>query len=169
MKLCILVMPTFRNITGMQFAMDCFDQLENFILPIIKEHRQTFEPENIRDFLDLMIQQNNESIDPKSAFFGKTGEASILQSYVDLFLSGSETTTSSLLWAFLYLLHFPEWQKKIHEEIDTVIGLNRLPSFEDVSHMHLTNAFLLESLRLTSFIPMGAFHYNSETIHVTSQ
>ena len=152
----------------MNFAIECFAKVENFIIPIIKEHRQSFDHENIRDFLDLMIQQNTENTNPNSAFYGKTGEDSILQSYVDLFLAGSETTTSSLLWAILYLLHFPEWQKKIHIEIDMIIGQNRLPSFDDMSQLHLTNAFLLESLRMTSFVPMGAFHYNTEPIQVSS-
>jgi cytochrome P450 len=39
---------------------------------------------------------------------------------VDLFLAGMETTTTSLMIITLHLLHHPEVQKKVHEEIDEV-------------------------------------------------
>ena len=49
-------------------------------------------------------------------------------------------------------------QAKIHEEIIEVVGQDRLPSLEDRKNMHYTEAFLLESFRYTSFVPMAVFH-----------
>ena len=39
---------------------------------------------------------------------------------IDLFIAGMETTSSSLLWTFFYLLHHPEVQKRVHQELDEV-------------------------------------------------
>ena len=60
-----------------------------------------------RDFFDLMISEVKKTTDPKSSFYGKTGEYAIINDMIDLYFAGMETTSSSLNWSFLYLLHFP--------------------------------------------------------------
>jgi len=50
---------------------------------------------------------------------------------VDLFLAGAETTSSTLQWAMLYMIVFPEVQEKVQQEIDTVVGNSRCPSLDD--------------------------------------
>ena len=39
---------------------------------------------------------------------------------IDLFFAGMETTSSSLLWTFFYLLHHPHVQRRVHQELDEV-------------------------------------------------
>jgi cytochrome P450 len=39
---------------------------------------------------------------------------------IDLFFAGMETTSSSLLWTFLYMIHHPDIQQKVHQELDEV-------------------------------------------------
>ena len=48
---------------------------------------------------------------------------------MDLFLAGAETTSTTLTWSLINLITHPEKQKKIHEEIDRVLGDNQ-PSLE---------------------------------------
>ena len=40
----------------------------------------------------------------------------------DLFVAGTESTSSMLYWAILCLLHYPETQKKLRNEILHVLG-----------------------------------------------
>ena len=54
-----------------------------------------------------MISENKCTTDSTSSFYGKTGESAIISDFMELFLAGMETTSSSLMWAFLYLLHHP--------------------------------------------------------------
>jgi len=49
----------------------------------------------------------------------------------DLFVAGGETTATTLRWAFLLLSWHPEIQKKLQDEIDSVVGPERLPTLED--------------------------------------
>ena len=53
---------------------------------------------------------------------------------------------------------YPEVQKKAQEEIDVVVGNNRLPSFSDRESLPYTNALVLEVLRWHSIIPTGLPH-----------
>ena len=49
----------------------------------------------------------------------------------DLFVAGGETTATTLRWAFLILSWHPEIQRKMQDEINSVIGRERLPTLED--------------------------------------
>lgn len=48
-----------------------------------------------------------------------------------MFMAGSETTSKSLGFGFLYMLLHPEVQRKAQEEIDRVIGRERTPTLND--------------------------------------
>jgi len=44
----------------------------------------------------------------------------LINDLVDLFIAGMETTSSSLMCTFLYMIHHPEIQQKVHKELDKV-------------------------------------------------
>ena len=44
---------------------------------------------------------------------------------------GSETTATTLQWFFFILVRYPEVQLKAQEEIDRVVGGNRLPNLTE--------------------------------------
>lgn len=46
----------------------------------------------------------------------------------ELFGAGGETTATTLRWAFLLLSVHQDVQKKLQEEIDSIVGKDRLPS-----------------------------------------
>ena len=54
----------------------------------------------------------------------------LIATMVDLFSAGSETTSTTLAWAVLYLILYPDIQERVHREIDEVLG-DREPSMED--------------------------------------
>lgn len=60
-------------------------------------------------------------------------ESQLLAICVDLFIAGSETTSNTLSFCFLYLILFPDVQKKAQEELDKVVGRERLPTLADRS------------------------------------
>jgi cytochrome P450 len=49
----------------------------------------------------------------------------------NLFAAGTDTTFNSVTFALVYMVRFPEIQEKVQEEIDRVVGRDRLPSLED--------------------------------------
>jgi len=74
------------------------------------------------------------------------------------FLGGYETTSSTLLNFVLHMVQHPEAQRKAHEELDRVVGRNRLPGFEDKDSLPYLNAIYKETLRLHPLFPLGIPH-----------
>ena len=51
-------------------------ELQEFIEPYINKHQQTLDPDNIRDFVDLMLLEIQNTTNTDSSFYGKTGDIS---------------------------------------------------------------------------------------------
>ncbi|KAG9079737.1 hypothetical protein FRC06_007521 [Ceratobasidium sp. 370] len=77
---------------------------------------------------------------------------------VALFTAGTDTTTQTLLVFVLAMLLFPEAQNKAQEEIDTVVGLNRLPTMEDRPKLEYVDRLISEVLRWRPTVPTGVPH-----------
>ena len=57
---------------------------------------------------------------------------------------------------------FPEAQRKAQEEIDRVVGTDRLPTFEDRENLPYVDALVKEALRWHPVVPMGVPHVTTE-------
>jgi cytochrome P450 len=55
----------------------------------------------------------------------------IVWSLADIFIAGTETTSTTLRWFFLYMLEYPDIMKKVQKEIDNVIGRDSSPTWGD--------------------------------------
>jgi len=53
------------------------------------------------------------------------------------------------------MVQFPDVQRKAQEEIDRVIGTDRLPTFADRGSLPYLEAVYLETLRWTVPVPLG--------------
>ncbi|KAL6887113.1 cytochrome P450 [Trichoderma evansii] len=52
-----------------------------------------------------------------------------------MFEAGAGTTAAALLSFMLVMVHHPEWQRRLQEEIDAVVGNSRLPNFDDIPRL----------------------------------
>lgn len=64
-----------------------------------------------------------------------------------LFLAGHETTANTLTWTWWLLAQNPEAERKLHRELDEVLG-GRAPALEDLPKLPYLDRVLTESLRL---------------------
>lgn len=132
-----------------------------FFQSIIDEHRITFDSTKTRDVLDCylhVIERAEVNGNSEHLFQGKEHNSHMRQIIVDLFTAGVETTKTTLHWSIIYMLHYPEIAKDIQSELDAVVGRKRLPSFEDLPYLPLTEATILEVLRKSSVVPLGNSH-----------
>jgi cytochrome P450 len=72
--------------------------------------------------------------------------------------AGIETTTGVLEFFTVASVLHPESVGKAQEELDSVVGPNRLPSFDDISNLPYVNAFIKEVLRWRPIGPMLTLH-----------
>ena len=64
-----------------------------------------------------------------------------------LFEAGAGTTSAAMMSFVLCMCHSPEWQKKIHEEVDRVVGDSRIPDFSDIPSLPTCRAVIKEVMR----------------------
>jgi cytochrome P450 len=64
-----------------------------------------------------------------------------------IFMAGHETTASAMTFIWYVLSQQPEWEAKLHAELDEVLG-GRIPTDADLPKLKLTRRIIEESMRL---------------------
>ncbi|XP_072039683.1 cytochrome P450 2F3-like [Amphiura filiformis] len=124
--------------------------LRDYYKEMVDEHVKTFDPDNPRDFIDVYL--NEISLRGQDTLQDKLFADNILAVLDDFFLAGTETTSTTLRWALLYMMNYPKIQTKIQQEIDTVVGRDRLPKLSDKVDLPYVEAVLHEIQRHASII-----------------
>ncbi|NXX99810.1 CP1A5 protein, partial [Centropus bengalensis] len=128
-----------------------------FLQKIVKEHYETFDKNNIRDITDSLIEQCiDKKVEANTAI--QIPKEKIVNLVNDLFGAGFDTVTTGLSWSLLYLVTYPDIQKRIQEELDQTIGRERRPRLSDRGMLPYTEAFILEMFRHSSFLPFTLPH-----------
>ncbi|XP_032747778.1 cytochrome P450 2C6 isoform X1 [Rattus rattus] len=129
--------------------------IRNYLLKKIKEHQESLDVTNPRDFIDYyLIKWKQESHNPHSEFTLENLSITV----TDLFGAGTETTSTTLRYALLLLLKYPEVTAKVQEEIDRVVGKHRSPCMQDRSRMPYTDAMIHEVQRFIDLLPTNLPH-----------
>lgn len=148
----IMVMPWLRHLpifkSIFEKARSSPQEMRKVTSKTIEEHKDTYDGDNMRDFVDCYIQKMKDTEDVSSSFFAGNGEGNMQRVMMDLFGAGSETTSTILAFAILYMLRYPDVQQKLQEEIELVLG-ERSASLEDRQNMPYTDAFIHEVLRFS--------------------
>jgi len=132
---------------------DLFVGLQDFIKESIEEHEKDRSENTPRDFIDVYLNELEKQGHQPSSFTHKQ----LIATIVDLFAAGSETSSNSVGFALLHMIHNPDIQRKVHEELDAVCG-DSLPSLAHKSSLPYTEAVLMEAQRLSSIAPFTVPH-----------
>uniref|UniRef100_A0A674EGF2 Cytochrome P450, family 1, subfamily C, polypeptide 2 n=1 Tax=Salmo trutta TaxID=8032 RepID=A0A674EGF2_SALTR len=132
-----------------------------FVRDKVVEHRETFDPEVTRDMSDAIIQV----IDKADSDTGLT-EAHTEGTVSDLIGAGLDTVSTCLHWMLLLLAKYPNIQTRLQEQIDKVVGRDRLPSIEDKASLAYLDAVIYETMRYTSFVPLTIPHSTTSDVTI---
>lgn len=75
-----------------------------------------------------------------------------------LFGAAADNISAAITTAVLAAACHPEAQARVQEQLDTVVGKERAPSFEDIQRLTELHAFMHESLRWRPVVPLGFPH-----------
>ena len=89
----------------------------------------------------------------------------LLISMFDLFIAGSETTSTQMEWIIYCLAKYPEVQEKLQQEIDRVIG-ERPPAIHDRTSLTYAEAVVIEVCRYATLVPLGLPHSTIEECEI---
>ncbi|KAF8503337.1 cytochrome P450 [Russula emetica] len=79
-----------------------------------------------------------------------------------LFSAGAETSATTVAWWTRAMIAHPEMQKRAQDELDAVVGRDRIPAFSDAPNLPYIQALVKESLRWRPPLPLGIPHTTTE-------
>ncbi len=129
------------------------------IREIIQEHRENFDSNNLRDFIDVYFHEMQ--LKKEQGLDTKLNEDNMEAVLEDLFFAGAETTATTLRWCALLMMENPDIQSRVHRELDDIIGRNRLPTLADRPNLPYTDAVIQEIQRYATIAPIGAPHFTT--------
>ncbi|KAF4113400.1 hypothetical protein G5714_005945 [Onychostoma macrolepis] len=158
------IFPIFRYLPSpsLRKLLQYIDRMNNFMERNITEHLITFDRNCIRDITDALIAMCEDRQEDKET--AVLSNSQIIHSVVDIFGAGFDTVITGLQWSLLYLIKFPDIQAKILQEIESQVGVNRLPQFKDKPNMPYTEAFIYEVFRHASYMPFTIPHCTTDNV-----
>ena len=92
-----------------------------------EEHSKTYDENTIREFMDMCVKEIRKQEFQKINNSSFTVDQMVAL-FLDLFVAGSETSSTAIQWAILYIFNFPEIKFKLQTEIDKVVLLADFPA-----------------------------------------
>lgn len=115
------------------------DRLDATIARIVRERRA--DGHDYGDLLSMLLAARDEEGG------GGMSDVEVRDEALTLFLAGHETTANALTWSWYLLSEHPESARRLHAELDTVLG-DRPATMEDMPRLPFTRSVLAESMRL---------------------
>ncbi|XP_054865442.1 cytochrome P450 2F2-like isoform X1 [Amphiprion ocellaris] len=123
------------------------------VLRLLNEHKKTRVPGEPRDFLDCYLDEMEKKAEDSSF-----SEDKLIFTALDLQFAGTDTTSNTLLTAFLYLMNHPHIQERCQQEIDRVLEGKDQACFDDRHQMPYMQAVIHESQRIANTVPLSVLH-----------
>ncbi|GMH27196.1 hypothetical protein Nepgr_029039 [Nepenthes gracilis] len=133
-----------RHRTGIFFQkmITTFDAIIDERLQL-RKHNNFVENKDVLDDLLCIVQGNNNELELSD----------LPHLLLDLFVAGTDTTSSTIEWAMTELLRNPKKLKKSQAELEEMLGRHNLMEEEDISRLPYLRAIIKETLRLHPPVP----------------
>ncbi len=141
------ILKWFKSDT-MKRLSECDVVFREFITKQIDFHRKTYDPDNMRDFLDCYLRHRPDLICQDKAF---------VDTSMGFFIDGVEALASLVRYMLLYLMYHPHEQERARKLIDDVVGGGK-PRLEHRPKLVYIDAIIYESLRLSCIFPILPLH-----------
>ncbi|XP_072045012.1 cytochrome P450 2J4-like [Amphiura filiformis] len=151
-----LPLAKYLRTSGMKTIKKNLESQLEFMKRIINDHKKDHVQNDPRDYIDVYLDE----IKQKQMLNSDThvNYKNLPATTRALFAAGTETTSTTLRWAVLYMMAYPEIQDRVHQELDSVVGRNRLPKLADKADLPFTCATLFEVQRIATIVPLGVPH-----------
>ncbi|XP_045862032.1 cytochrome P450 2K6-like [Meles meles] len=136
------------------------DELFSFIRMTFLDHQHDIDKNDPRSFIDAFLVRQQEEKDTSPAYFSDDNLVALVS---NLFAAGTETTASTLRWALLLMLRYPEVQKKVCDEITKVVG-SAQPRIAHRTQMPYTDAVIHEVQRFANILPTSLPHATTRDV-----
>jgi cytochrome P450 len=114
-------------------------RIDSMVRGLIEKRRSSNE--NQSDLMSMLLRAKDQD--------GTTmTDQQIRDEVLILFTAGHETTANALTWTWYLLSENPSVEKRLHDEVDSVIPKDQVPRTEDANSLQYTRQVFTESMRL---------------------
>jgi cytochrome P450 len=99
--------------------------------------------------------ESSISFSSETLVAGRLEKANIVQSTIEAFLGGTDTTITTITSVMMYLAYYPEVQEKVQQVSEKVVGGDGYPRFSYVEKLKYFECVVREVLRMRLSVPMG--------------
>ncbi|XP_076814663.1 cytochrome P450 2U1-like [Clavelina lepadiformis] len=160
----MFLIPILRHIppfsSRSKRMLSIMDKIVGVQKDIIKDHQNSLDNGNVRDFIDAFL------VEIKNKTHSSFTEKQLVYYILNLFVAGTETVTQTVRWGLLSLIHYPQIQKKLYEEIDSVLGSDGKVTMSHRTTMPYVCAFVEEILRCRPAASIGLPHMATDDAEV---
>ncbi|KAJ8449627.1 hypothetical protein Cgig2_005649 [Carnegiea gigantea] len=130
---------------------------------IIDDH---LKEEDFRQHTDILGATLALMKNPNNEFFSSFDRDNVKAIMLDLFVGGIGTSLVAIVWALAALIKHPRVMKLVQEELDSVIGKERLVVESDLSKLTYLDLVVKETFRLYPVAPLLVPHESMEDVIV---
>ncbi|XP_062029082.1 cytochrome P450 CYP736A12-like isoform X1 [Rosa rugosa] len=144
--------------------------IDQLLEKIIDQHEQVANTKSGKqgheDFVDVLLSLTNRPLNPNDEqvhFLDRTNVKAIL---VDMITAAFDTSATSIVWSLAELLRHPWIMKNLQEEIQSVVGMDRMVEESDLPKLDYLSMVVKESFRLHPVAPLLVPHESIEDITI---
>ncbi|XP_058732331.1 cytochrome P450 CYP736A12-like [Vicia villosa] len=123
-------------------------ELDQVLEKIVKEHEESSDVQNggqkHKDFIDILLSR----IDPSGEQNNGVDRTNIKAIVLDMIAGAFETSATVVEWALSELMRHPRVMKHLQQELDNVVGVNKMVEEKDLSKLSYLDIVIMETLRL---------------------
>ena len=143
-------------------------ELLKYCQEMVDTHKEKhIDGENPLTFIEALLHKIQTNDDMDHPLSKTLGELNLVNALLDIFVAGSDTTSTTLNWAMLFMIQHPEVQTNVRQELCQKIGMKKAKMSER-SLIPYTEAVLHEISRKSNILPMSVFHYSNSKFQAGS-
>ncbi|KAJ7973912.1 Cytochrome P450 [Quillaja saponaria] len=142
--------------------------LDQVLEKIIDDHNQVPIEQKVHqneiDFVDRLLLLMDKPINPQDDQIHIVTRTNIKAILFDMIVGAYETSAVMLDWAFSELLKHPRVMKNVQDELENVIGMNKMVEETDLEKLNYLEMVIKETSRLHPVAPLLVPHESMEDI-----
>ncbi|GAB4860870.1 cytochrome P450 [Ancistrocladus abbreviatus] len=141
-------------------------RFDKFLVVILEEHkleaRVGRDKQQHTDLLSILLSLKDD-FDGEG---GKLTDTEIKALLLDLFAAGTDTSSSTVEWGLAELIHHPKVLAQVQQELDSIVGRERLVSELDLPQLTFFQAVIKEVFRLHPSDPLSVPRKATESCEI---
>ncbi|KAL5544746.1 hypothetical protein UlMin_008530 [Ulmus minor] len=140
-------------------------KLDKALEKIIMEHEQATNGDH-QDFVDVLLSLMNQPMNPQDEQVFIIDRTNIKAILLDLMVASFDTSATTIVWNFSELLRNPRVMKNLQQELESVVGLDRMVEERDLRQLSYLDMVVKESFRLHPVAPLLVPRESTEDITI---